>query len=88
MKMEKIIFSSKQPKIVLKYVPATLFVYVSGLNLKPISLKKEISHFSKKSLTPDMQKNSKNGQVSKKNYFARNNLKNLKICSKHYLYSF
>ena len=35
-----------------------------------------------------MQKNSKDGQVSKKNCFPPNNLKSLKICSKHYLSSF
>ena len=29
-KNRKNYFFSKQPKIVLKYVPATLFVYVSG----------------------------------------------------------
>ena len=57
----------------------TLFVKFL-INFRPISLKNEISHFSKKSLTPDIEKNSKNGKVSQKFYFARNNLKSLKIC--------
>ena len=34
-----------------------------------------------------MQKKSKNFQFSKKNFFARNNLKCLKICSQHHLCS-
>ena len=64
-KFRKNLFCSKQPKIVLKYVPATLFVYVSDTSFRPISLKKELGHFSQKSLTPDMQKNSKNGKNRK-----------------------
>ena len=43
--------------------------------------------FFKKSVTPDMQKKSKNFQFLKKIFFARNNLKCLKICSQHHLCS-
>ena len=71
---------------VLKYVPNTICI-VSYKFQAYISQKKN-QPFLKKSLTRDMQKNSKIGKVSKKNYFARNNLKSLKICSKRYLYSF
>ena len=41
----------------------------------------------KKSVTPDMQKKSKNFQFLKKKFFPRNNLKCLKICSQHHLCS-
>ena len=41
----------------------------------------------KKSVTPDRQKKSKNCQSSKKNFFAWNNLKRLKIRSQHHLCS-
>ena len=34
-----------------------------------------------------MQKKSKNFKFSKKIFFARNNLKRLKICSQHHLFS-
>ena len=43
--------------------------------------------FFKKSVTPDMQKKSKNFQFLKKFFFAWNNLKCLKICSQHHLCS-
>ena len=43
--------------------------------------------FLKKSVTPDMQKKSKNFQFLKKKFFPRNNLKCLKICSQHHLCS-
>ena len=51
-----------------------------------ISQKRSWSFF-KKSVTPDMQKKSKNLQYLKKNFFARNNLKCLKISSQHHLCS-
>ena len=51
-----------------------------------ISQKRSWSFF-KKSVTPDMQKKSKNFQFLKKIFFARNNLKCLKICSQHHLCS-
>ena len=51
-----------------------------------ISQKRSWSFF-KKSVTPDMQKKSKNFQFLKKNFFARNNLKRLKIRSQHHLCS-
>ena len=70
----KSIFSSKQPKIVLKYVQQTLFVYVSDKFQAYISQKK-IGPFSQKSLTPDMQKKFKKMAKLHKNFFARNNLK-------------
>ena len=41
----------------------------------------------KKSVTPDMQKKSKNFQFFKNFLFARNNLKHLKIRSQHHLCS-
>ena len=51
-----------------------------------ISQKRSWSFF-KKSVTPDMQKKSKNFQFLKKIFFARNNLKCLKICLQHHLCS-
>ena len=48
---------------------------------------KSSKSFFKKSVTPDMQKKSKNFQFLKKFFFARNNLKRLKICSRHHLCS-
>ena len=51
-----------------------------------ISQKRSWSFF-KKSVTPDMQKKSKNFQFLKKIFFPRNNLKCLKICSQHHLCS-
>ena len=51
-----------------------------------ISQKRRWSFF-KKSVTPDMQKKSKNFKFLEKNFFARNNLKCLKICSQHHLCS-
>ena len=51
-----------------------------------ISQKRSWSFF-KKSVTPDMQKKSKNFQFLKKFFFARNNLKRLKIRSQHHLCS-
>ena len=51
-----------------------------------ISQKRSWSFF-KKSVSPDMQKKSKNFQFLKKIFFARNNLKRLKIRSQHHLCS-
>ena len=51
-----------------------------------ISQKRSWSFF-KKSVTLDMQKKSKDFQFLKKNFFAQNNLKCLKICSQHHLCS-
>ena len=51
-----------------------------------ISQKRSWSFF-KKSVTLDMQKKSKDLQFLKKFFFARNNLKCLKICSQHHLCS-
>ena len=51
-----------------------------------ISQKRSWSFF-KKSVTRDMQKKSKNFKFLKKFFFARNNLKCLKICSQHHLCS-
>ena len=51
-----------------------------------ISQKRSWSFF-KKSVTPGMQKKSKNFQFLKKFFFARNNLKCLKIRSQHHLCS-
>ena len=51
-----------------------------------ISQKRSWSFF-KKSVTPDMQKKSKNFQFSKKIFFARNDPKRLKIRLQHHLCS-
>ena len=51
-----------------------------------ISQKRRWSFF-KKSVTPDMQKKSKNFKFLEKFFYARNNLKCLKICSQHHLCS-
>ena len=51
-----------------------------------ISQKRSWSFF-KKSVTPDMQKKSKNFQFSKKNFSARNDPKRLKIRLQHHLCS-
>ena len=56
-------------------------------NFRPVSRKKVVSHFSRNLWPPDMQKKSKNFQFLKKIFFARNNLKCLKICSQHHLCS-
>ena len=59
----------------------------STTNFRPVSRKKVVSHFSRNLWPPDMQKKSKNFQFLKKFFFARNNLKCLKICSQHHLCS-
>ena len=56
-----------------------LFLHIRGHRF----LEKWLTTFFKKSVTPDMQKKSKNFQFLKKIFFARNNLKCLKICSQH-----
>ena len=60
---------------------------------RPVSLKKEVGHFSR-NLWPRICKKSqkisnfwKKLQIFEKNFFARNNLKRLKIRSQHHLCS-
>ena len=67
MKIEKKIFSSKQVKIVL-VTSATPFE-MFWTSFRPRSLKKELGQFSQKSLTPDMQKNSKHQENRKNSFF-------------------
>ena len=51
-----------------------------------VSLKKDVGHFSR-NLWPRICKKSQKIQFLKKFFFARNNLKCLKICSQHHLCS-
>ena len=81
----KIFFSLKTTLNALKFVRNTIYA-VHDKFQAGISQKRSWSFF-KKSVTPDMQKKSKNFQFSKKIFFAQNNLKCLKICSQHHLCS-
>ena len=59
----------------------------STTNFRPVSLKKEVGHFSR-NLWPRICKKVKKFQIFKKKFFfARNNLKRLKIRSQHHLCS-
>ena len=70
-------FATEQPK---KLQNTSLTQYVEfQMDFRPVTLKEEQSHFFKKSMTPDMRKNSINGKFKKKIFFARNNLKSFKI---------
>ena len=81
----KIFFSLETTLNALKFVRNTICA-VHDKFQADISQKRSWSFF-KKSVTPDMQKKSKNFQFLKKIFFSRNNLKCLKICSQHYLCS-
>ena len=81
----KKIFSLETTLNALKFVRNTICA-VHDKFQAGISQKRSWSFF-KKSVTPDMQKKSKNFQFSKKIFFAQNNLKYLKICSQHHLCS-
>ena len=67
MKIEKILFSLKQLKIP-QFTSATPFE-MFWTSFRSRSLKKELGQFSQKSLTPDMQKNSKNHENRKNSFF-------------------
>ena len=82
----KFIFGSKQPKK-LWNTSATPFLKFP-MNFKLVTLKKELSDLSKKCMTPDMQKNSKNKKFMQNFFFASNNLKSFKIRPQHHLWSF
>ena len=82
---EKKIFSLETTLNALKFVRNTICA-VHDKFQAGISQKRSWSFF-KKSVTPDMQKKSKNFQFLKKIFFSRNNLKCLKICSQHHLCS-
>ena len=78
-------FSLETTLNVLKFVRNTICA-VHDKFQADISQKRSWSFF-KKSVTLDMQKKSKDLQFLKKIFFARNNLKCLKICSQHHLCS-
>ena len=72
-KIQKIMKVSKKilfPRNNLKYLSLRQQHHLRcfGQVFRPRSLKKELGQFSQKSLTPDMQKNSKNHE-NRKNYF-------------------
>ena len=78
-------FSLETTLNALKFVRNTICAVHEKFQAR-ISQKRSWSFF-KKSVTPDMQKKSKNFKFLKKLFFARNNLKHLKIRSQHHLYS-
>ena len=59
----KIFLGTKQPKK-LQNTSLTPFVEFR-MDFRPVTLKEEHSHFYKKSMTPDMQKNSKMKNIYK-----------------------
>ena len=83
--LRKKIFSLETTQNALKFVRNTICAVHDKFPVG-ISQKRRWSFF-KKSVTPDMPKKSKNFKFLKKNFFARNNLKCLKICSQHHLCS-
>ena len=83
--LRKIFFSLETTQNALKFVCNTICAVHDKFPVG-ISQKRRWSFF-KKSVTPDMQKKSKNFKFLKNFLFARNNLKCLKICSQHHLCS-
>ena len=82
----KKIFSLKTTLNTLKFVRNTICAVHDKFPVG-ISQKRSWSFF-KKSVTPDMQQSHKNREFSrKKKFFARKNLKRLKIFSQHHLCS-
>ena len=79
--LRKFFFSLETTQNALKFVRNTICAVHDKFPVG-ISQKRRWSFF-KKSVTTDMQKKSKNFKFLKKNFFARNNLKCLKICSQH-----
>ena len=82
---KKNFFSLETTLIALKFVRNTICAVHDKFPVG-ISQKRRWSFF-KKSVTPDMQKKSKNFQFSKKKFFARNDPKRLKIRLQHHLCS-
>ena len=83
--LRKFFFSLETTQNALKFV-RNIICAVHDKFPVGISQKRRWSFF-KKSVTLDIKKKSKNLQFLKKNFFARNNLKCLKICSQHHLCS-
>ena len=81
---EKKIFRSKRAKTPYNSF-ATPFVQ-STTNFRSVSLKKEVGHFSR-NLWPGYAKKVKKLATFEKFFFARNDLKRLKILSQHHLCS-
>ena len=83
--LRKNFFSLETAQNALKFVRNTICAVHDKFPVG-ISQKRRWSFF-KKSVTLDMQKKSKNFQFLKNFFFARNNLKRLKIRSQHHLCS-
>ena len=83
--LRKKFFSLETTQNALKFVRNTIYAVHDKFPVS-ISQKRRWSFFMK-SVTPDMQKKLKNFKFLEKNFFARNNLKCLKICSQHNLCS-
>ena len=83
--LRKFFFSLETTQNALKFV-RNIICAVHDKFPVGISQKRRWSFF-KKSVTLDIKKKSKNLQFLKKKFFARNNLKCLKICSQHHLCS-
>ena len=83
--LRKNFFSLETTQNALKFVRNTICAVHDKFPVG-ISQKRRWSFF-KKSVTPDMQKKSKNFKFLKKFFFARNNLKRLKIRSQYHLCS-
>ena len=82
---QKNFFSLKTTQNALKFVRNTICAVHDKF---PVGIyQKRCWSFFKKSVTPDMQKKSKNFKFLEKFFFARNTLKCLKICSQHHLCS-
>ena len=78
-------FSLETAQNALKFVRNTICAVHDKF---PVGIyQKRCWSFFKKSVTPDMQKKSKNFKFLEKFFFARNTLKCLKICSQHHLCS-
>ena len=82
---EKIFFRSKRAKTPYDSF-ATPFVQ-STKNFSPVSLKKEVGHFSRNLWPRICKKSQKTGYLSKNFFLARNDPKRLKIRSQHHLCS-
>ena len=83
--LRKNFFSLETAQNALKFVRNTICAVHDKF---PVGIyQKRCWSFFKKSVTPDMQKKSKNFKFLEKFFFARNTLKCLKICSQHHLCS-
>ena len=81
----KFIFGSKQPKK-LEKTSATPFVKFP-INFRPLTLKKELSDFSKIPW-PRICKKTQKWKIYRKFFLARNNLKSFEIRPEHHFWSF